>query len=755
MNTNQKRSTTMRSSPNPPDRLAAVPMLSRRDLFSAKGGATYRVLDVTVMRGKKVVHVFNMDEPDALPRQWPLEDLKEGLESGLYTKLGSRGQKVTITASQDSESEKKKSASEALRDWRYDLIKPLVNDERIYFRQHRGQLVAQRAKEADASKQTLMTCLRLYWRGGMTADALLAAFSNCGKPSDEHPTSETRGRKPRNDRYQTYRWKSEGEKRKVTATAARFFRKRKTNTRHFVYRNVVRTHYCVLNAEGKKVPLPLGERPTLTQVLYLLDKQLTWETVMRRKLGDDTFENDVAPKTGSARDYANGIAQYYEIDSTVPDVWICAEEDRSKVIGKSTLYLVVDVFSRLIVGFHLSLEAPSWSCAKEALVSIVADKEELCARWGLDHSPEDWVAHAYWPSFFRADRGSEMVGYDSDSIAEGLEGAVINTPPRKGPAKGTVECSFKLITVSLKDHVGGHTPSSDFRKRQIDNYKGEACRTFKEIGREILEAVILRNRKVHKGIKLPTDAVYAGLQPVPTLIWQRDLEERAGMLTQYDADYVRFKLLPSDTFTVTPAGVFSQGLLWVPPESEKAKWLLPAAKGHYSVTATFHRDLVDCIYVHDPKDSSRWTTMFLSDRSLQHAGKTFAEVAHAEDARLTLDELANEYNLALEIQHDQAAMDREKAARKLTQSAIDRASGRSRTTGATELRDQQARNERAKTRTLATTAHGSEPAPKSTHRTPQPVSATPPPSGPVSSNLAAASTAHDAFQALLNLRKNK
>lgn len=293
-------------------------------------------------------------------------------------------------------------------------------------------------------------------------------------------------------------------------------------------------------------------------------------------------------------------------------------------------------------------------------------------------------------------------------------------------------------------------------QRQTDDQRNAATRTLKSVAQEVLSAIRLSNSKVHKGIKLPAADVYKSLQPIPKDLWKRDLEERAGMLTRYPADYLRFKLLPSsDKFTVTSGGVFFKGLLWEPPTELTKHWLLPATRGTYNVSATFHRNLVDHIYVHDPKDPSKWTTMHLSDRSIDHLGKTFADMEYLKDARLTLEQLADEHNLALEIQNDQEATAREKTARAAAKAALHKAAGRSRTNGAAEKRAVEVARARVKTKVLETTAIASGPtAPRSL--SPRGESATTlaltPPAQPVSAPKVA-TVANTALQALLNLKK--
>lgn len=729
-------------------------MIDKGTIFGTAAGAEFRLLAITGTGAKRLAHVFGMDDPKALPRQWKFADLEEGLRSGEYKPLPSSRMPVKTRSSTDDDEEK--NASLELQTKRWSIIEPLVSQPGLFFRKLRGPLVAKRAVETGASENTILTCLRLYWRGGMTRDALRGAYDKCGTPKD--PAAKAgylaRGRRPKNNRYAKFVWTDE-LKEKVLATAKRLLKKKRTNTRGLIYRRVIALHFYVIGEDGKKRQRPLGERPTRAQVYHLLDKHRTLESTLRRKLGDDDFENNVEPKTGSARDYAGHVGQYYEIDSTIPDVWICADEDPSVVIGKATLYLIVDVFSRLIVGFHLTLDKPSWMGAMEAMLSLVEDKRKLCERWGFEYRQEDWVAHGIWPAFFRADRGSEFISHDSDTVSEDIDTGVINTPRRRAPRKGTVECSFKLVQVPIKDHTGGYTPPAEMGRRQTDDHKGEATRTLRSVGHEVLAGIRLNNHRVHTGIKLPAEHVWVGKQPIPTNIWETDYPEQAGALTRFDEDYLRFKLLPSDEFTVTPTGVFHGGLLWEPDRAVRKQWLLPATQGFYKVTATFDRRLVDVIYVHDKKDPSKWTTMHLSTKCSRYLGMSFAQVEAVEEARLTLAQLAEEHNLALAIQHDEEAIAREEAARRVTQDAIRKAGGRSRTSTSKQTRDAQANAARRRVKTLATTAAPSEPtlpAAPSAPAAPKSVLTSLPPGGS-GVNRPAATSANHGLQALLNLRK--
>ena len=68
----------------------------------------------------------------------------------------------------------------------------------------------------------------------------------------------------------------------------------------------------------------------------------------------------------------------FEIDSTVADVHLISSLNRRKVIGRPTIYTVVDRATRMIVGLHVSLYHASWRAARQALANCFMPKKEYC-----------------------------------------------------------------------------------------------------------------------------------------------------------------------------------------------------------------------------------------------------------------------------------------------------------------------------------------------------------------------------------------
>jgi hypothetical protein len=75
----------------------------------------------------------------------------------------------------------------------------------------------------------------------------------------------------------------------------------------------------------------------------------------------------------------------YEIDATIGDVYLVSRFDRNKIIGRPVVYIVIDVFSRMITGVYIGLEGPSWVGAMMALANATAPKVEYCLGCSRHH----------------------------------------------------------------------------------------------------------------------------------------------------------------------------------------------------------------------------------------------------------------------------------------------------------------------------------------------------------------------------------
>ena len=70
----------------------------------------------------------------------------------------------------------------------------------------------------------------------------------------------------------------------------------------------------------------------------------------------------------------------------------------------TTLYIVKDVFSRFIAGFHVSVAPASTIEQMVALENTGINKVEFCKQYGIEIEEDDWPC-AHLPKFLAGDRG--------------------------------------------------------------------------------------------------------------------------------------------------------------------------------------------------------------------------------------------------------------------------------------------------------------------------------------------------------------
>ena len=144
------------------------------------------------------------------------------------------------------------------------------------------------------------------------------------------------------------------------------------------------------DGQSRPVMPPANQLPTYRQFRYWFQKDGDLARSLKAREGNHRFNQSHRGLGGDAASIAFGPGAVYQIDSTKGDVYLVSQFDRSKVIGRATLYLVVDVFSGMIAGFYAGLENPSFLAAALAIENAATDKVGFCADYGIQITAEEW-----------------------------------------------------------------------------------------------------------------------------------------------------------------------------------------------------------------------------------------------------------------------------------------------------------------------------------------------------------------------------
>lgn len=187
-----------------------------------------------------------------------------------------------------------------------------------------------------------------------------------------------------------------------------------------------------------------------------------------------------------------------EVDHTKMDVIIVDDETRLP-IGRPWLTLVIDVFTRCILGFHLSFDPPSQATVVRAMKHAVMPKANL-----KDEFPDtngEWPMHGI-PELVMVDNGLEFHSEAFEAMCFEL-GVTVSYAPRKSPQfKGTVERALGTLNRSITGQMPGKTFSSIKERGDYDSAK-HAVVTLKVLKACITKWIVdIYHKSIHSGISM-------------------------------------------------------------------------------------------------------------------------------------------------------------------------------------------------------------------------------------------------------------
>jgi len=234
------------------------------------------------------------------------------------------------------------------------------------------------------------------------------------------------------------------------------------------------------------------------------EKQIDFpsEMTIRRRLGSLTLaqlqkrgDGSISPKPIIGNfpkvDYPLEVVQ---IDHTLVDVIIVDPIERLP-IGRPYVTVAIDVYSRCIAGFILSLEPPSATSVGLCLTHIAMDKAPWLATLEIDAS---WPIHGK-PNIIHVDNGSD---FHSNALARGClqHGIKIEYRPMGKPHYGGI--IERVIGTMMKlVHTLPGTTFSNIKEKGSYPSENKACLTLSELERWLIIAITkYYHVRLHTGI---------------------------------------------------------------------------------------------------------------------------------------------------------------------------------------------------------------------------------------------------------------
>ncbi|MBB5577848.1 MULTISPECIES: Mu transposase C-terminal domain-containing protein [Rhizobium] len=278
--------------------------------------------------------------------------------------------------------------------------------------------------------------------------------------------------------------------------------------------------------------------------------------------------------------------QVVQIDHTLVDLFIVDTVSRQP-LQRPWLTLAIDVASRMVAGFYLSLENPSSTSVALAVQHVVLPKESWLASRGIE---AEWPVFGL-PDVIHLDNGREFHG---KALVRGAaeHGVELQYRPVARPHFGGIE---RLIgTMMGAVHLLPGSTSSDIGSRGDYDPQRHAIMTLDELEQWLALQIVGRyHANIHRALRLP-----------PNTAWQDAVAARPlPRRLPYDEHRFLLDFLPFEERNVRRDGVHLFGLKY---------WddvLSPLAGGPCKMRVRYDPRDLSTVYGEAP-DGSTWPIRF-------------------------------------------------------------------------------------------------------------------------------------------------
>lgn len=358
-----------------------------------------RVLHVDEARSSLVL--IDIHQKTARDYGCPIEEIATALDDGTAVEIADPYLYLRLPDSEYSD------ARLLDRDRRVQAIAPFIKalprkqftsvDRRELMRE-----ICDPTRPNHVSKSVAYSLVRTYFQRGQMDNAVLSDRDNCGFTRKRRAMSP-----PLRKEGRSFIGDSEAERRagisiseqmrlRLLPTINSERKKTGNNGKPKTWPEVAQavweihfpSHIELINGRPVTIPKPSGQTPQISQIKRIYYSQQDIRAELLGREGEKQFNLRNREKLGDQRDLAYGPMMTVQIDFTIADIYLV--DKRKRIIGRPTIAMIRDTFSRLIIGFAVAWRRESWHTATLAILNMVEDKVEFCKEVGIDITVNMW-----------------------------------------------------------------------------------------------------------------------------------------------------------------------------------------------------------------------------------------------------------------------------------------------------------------------------------------------------------------------------
>ncbi|MCX6839507.1 MAG: hypothetical protein NTX35_17100 [Verrucomicrobia bacterium] len=603
------------------------------------------------------IMVFALHDPKAFPEPWSLSELRSKLASRRLVRVDNHpadhliARKIDVKRSRCHELEMTKErflkevGSKNLKivddspptSTNWELIKGLVTSEpAAYLPKARGAYIRKLEADGVSTRPTLFKLLRRYWASGkqpISVEPNNFLKGGVGKARPAKAGGPKRGApsKLAEDGEEYGINVSETHKKWIRESARYLSTECNISDAYEKFR---RKHFRTSEfkmVHGKRVPILLHPKHcvSLTAYRYWLHKLVGREQILRGLHGDQWFELNGRGLLGGAMLLAFGPAHTYEIDATVLDLYVVSRINRNYVIGRPIVYHVMDRYSKMFVGLHVSFDGPNFESACGALLNAFEDKVEFCKRYGIQIKHGDWPCNVICGELI-AD-GGELRGALIEGGIGDLKFGMSTLPAYRGDLKSLVEKSFHISKETSVKFIPGRTLKNVAERDQKHPSKLAVLDIDQLMKILITDILWFNNEKPLASMPEDLELHAVMHSGSPRDVWNWGMVNRTGAVRAVGIDILRAALLPIAKAAVTKKGVSFNGKNYIGERVITEGWAVRARSNGVSyIDVRYDRRNPEQIRYRAPDGTI--DVLELNEAAPRYGRFNFEEIACADEA---------------------------------------------------------------------------------------------------------------------------
>lgn len=518
---------------------------------------------------------------------------QDGKTQPCYISNEAMGEVVPIANPLQQGNEDISSKREKTKKKRLKMIQSLINDQRcIWDAKYRKKMISDSSKENDISERTMTRYYLAYLAQG-----------------EEGLLPEKKAFSPEKNAIHMC----------MTHALNKYYYSPRKMSLMMTYQMMVSDSYREEDGTIK------NNIPTYNQFEYFFYKHRNVRRCITAREGSSEYKKNYRPVTGSGDEGIKNIG-VYEMDATQADIYLVSRYDRC-VIGRPSIYLAVDVASRLIAGIYVGFDETS-NAVLACLANAAENKVEYCRRYGIDIRPEDWPS-CELPSMIVTDRGRDFISERTKEMCLGFGMESTSLPPYRPDLKGPCESMFDSIQRRYKPLLYGcGVIEKNTSGKNAPDYRLDARLDIEEFTAVIIQCVLYCNTgRVITSFTRTPEMVRDELVPIPVNIWNWLATHKRDSRISANAEDIYLRLLPRDKAIISRRGVHFKNLYYTNDEMEE-ELVKSGVSGSKEIDIAYDIKQTNRIYwvkngVYEPLD--------LTSSSAAYIDLSFAEAQKIEE----------------------------------------------------------------------------------------------------------------------------